>query len=79
MTKYKDVENKIDELLKLSEGGKGKSYGFSVCISDNKISTTNIAEGDKDFNKCPETKLGSVHVHPESKEIPSPKDIDNKT
>jgi hypothetical protein len=78
MTKYKDVEMKIDEGLKLSEGGK--NYGFKVCISDGKISTTNIAEGDRDFNKCPETKLGSVHVHPESKDaIPSPKDIDNKT
>ncbi len=79
MSKYKDVEMKIDEGLKLSETEKGKGYGFSVCISDGKISTTNIAEGDRDFNKCPETKLDSVHVHPESKEIPSPKDIDNKT
>ena len=77
MSKYKDVEKKIDEALKLSETGKG--YGFSVCISDGKISTTNIAEGDRDFNKCPETKLGSVHVQSESKEIPSPKDSDNKT
>lgn len=76
MTKYKDVEKKIDEALKLSESGKG--YGFNVCISDGKISSTNISEGNENFNKCPEMKVDSVHVHPDSKEIPSPKEIENK-
>ena len=73
MTKYKDVETKIDEAVKLSESGKG--YAFNVCINDGKISTTNILEGNGNFNICPEMKTDSVHIHPDSKESPSPKDI----
>ncbi len=74
MTKYKAVNDKIEEALKLPLSGKG--YAFNVCINDGKISTTDILEGSGNFNKCPDMKLDSV---PDSKEIPSPKEIVNKT
>ena len=65
MTKYKDVEKKIDEGLRLSKE-TGKEHGFNICMSGGgEITTTNIEEGDKNLisgKKCPETKLGSVHI-----------------
>jgi hypothetical protein len=80
MTKYKNVEEKIDEALKLSKE-TGKEQGFNICQSGEEITTTNIQEVDRDLsdeNKCPETNLGSLHVYPESKDAaPFPKDISN--
>ena len=81
LTKYKNMEEKLDEALKLSKE-TGKEHGFNICQSgaEAEITTTNIQEVDRDFtineNKCPETRLGSFHVYPESKDAASsPKDI----
>ncbi len=77
MTKYKDIENKIDEAVKLSQQS-GKNYGFDVCLSNGKITATNIEERDKNFiskeDECQGTK-GSFSVHqgsatPSLKETP---------
>jgi len=47
MTKYKDVEKKIDEGLRLSKE-TGKEHGFNICMSGGgEITTTNIEEGDR--------------------------------
>jgi hypothetical protein len=78
MARYKDIEEKIDEALKLSKNS-GKEYGFNICMSDGKITTTNIEE-DKNIinseNKCPGTKLGSFNIHPENTDaLPSPNNI----
>ncbi len=72
------MEDKFDEALKLSNETQ-KEHGFNICKSGAEVTTTDIQE-DRDFssneNKCPETKLGSLHVYPEGKDlIPSPKDI----
>ena len=78
MTKYKNVEEKIDEALKLSKK-TGKEHIFNICQSGAEISSSNIREMGKEFtgdeNKCLGTKLGSFHINPESNAIPSPKDI----
>ena len=78
MTKYKDVEEKIDEALKLSKK-TGKEQVFSLCQSGSIISSSNIKEMGKEFtgdeNKCLGTKLGSFHINPESIAIPSPNDV----
>ena len=78
MTKYKDVEEKIDEALNLSKK-TGKEHRFNICQSGEKITSSNIEELGKELtgneNKCPGTKLGSFQIHPESNAIPSPKDI----
>jgi hypothetical protein len=76
MTKYKHVEEKIDEALKLSKE-TGKEHGFSICQSGEEITATKV---DRDFagseNKCRGTKLGSFNFQPVSKDVPpSPKDI----
>lgn len=81
MTKYKAVEEKIDEALALSKE-TGNEYGFNICMSGDEITTTKIEEGYKDVisinNKCPELYIGSFHVHPKSKDArPSQKDIQN--
>ena len=70
MDKYKDIHDKIDEALKLDNA---KSHAFNVCVTGGKIVTTDILEGNGNFNKCPEMKLDAV---PDSKEIPSPNEID---
>ncbi len=78
MTRYKEVEEKIDTAMKLSKE-TGKEQSFNICIGDGNISTTEIAE-DRNFideNKCQGTK-GSFHIHPGSKDVsPSPKDPPN--
>ncbi len=77
MTKYKHVEEKIDEALKLSKE-TGKDHGFSICQSGEEIIATKV---DRDFtsseNKCPGAQsIGSFHFQPVSKDVPpSPKDI----
>lgn len=78
MTKYKDVEEKIDEALKLSKK-TGKEHLFNICKSDTEITTTNIQEVDKEFAgnmiKC-QGMIGSFRVHQGSDDaIQSPKDI----
>ncbi len=79
MARYKEVEEKIDKAMKLSKE-TGKEQSFNICMSDGNISTTEIAEGDKNFideNKCQGTKV-SFHIHPGSKDVsPSPKDPPN--
>ena len=78
MSKYKDVEERIDEALKLSKK-TGKEHVFNICQSGAEISSSNIKELGKEFigdeNKCPGTKLGSFHINPESNAISSPNDI----
>lgn len=80
MTKYKDVEEKIDEALNLSKK-TGKEHRFNICQSGEKITSSNIEELGKEFprneNRCSGRKLGSFHIHPESNAIPSTKDIPN--
>ena len=81
MTKYKNVEEKIDKALELSKESQ-KGYGFNICQTGAEITTTNVQEVDREFtnneNKCPGAKLGSFHIHPENNDaIPSPKDITN--
>ncbi len=81
MTKYKNIEEKLDKALELSKESQ-KGYGFNICRSGAEITATNVQEVDKDFtsneNKCQGTKLGSLHIHPESKDvIPFPQDITN--
>lgn len=78
MTKYKDVEEKIDEALNLSKK-TGKEHGFTICQTGEKIISSKIEELGKEFtideNKCPGMKLGSFHIHPEGNiAIPIPKD-----
>ncbi len=80
MAKYKDIEMKLDETVERSQDS-GKKYGFDICVSDGKITTTNIEERDKNFisseNECQGTK-GSFLIHPASKDAkPSPKDTSN--
>jgi hypothetical protein len=65
--KYKDVEEKIDEALKLAKEN-GKEHGFNLCRSGAEITTTKV---DSNENKCPGTKLGSFQA------IPSPTAITN--
>ena len=80
MTKYKDVEEKIDKALKLSKK-TGKEHRFNICQSGEEITSSEIEEQGKEFtgneNKCPGTKLGSFQIHPESNVVPSPKDSTN--
>ncbi len=69
MTKYKNLEEKIDEALKLTKD-TGKEHQFDLCQPDGaEITATNIQEVGSE--KCPGTRLGSFRTYPEST---SPKD-----
>ncbi len=69
MTKYKNLEEKIDEALKLTKD-TGKEHQFDLCQSDGaEITATNIQEVGSE--KCPGTRLGLFRTYPEST---SPKD-----
>jgi hypothetical protein len=65
--KYKGVEEKIDEALKLAKED-GKGHGFDLCQSGAEVTLTNV---DSNENKCPGTKLGSFQA------IPYPTNITN--
>jgi hypothetical protein len=67
--KYKNLEEKIDEALKLSKE-TGVEQKFNVCQSGEDITATNES-------KCPETKLGSFQIYPENKDAAPSKDITN--
>jgi hypothetical protein len=67
MMKYKDVDKKIDEALKLAKED-GKNHGFDLCQSGAEITLSKV---DSNENNCPGTKLGSFQA------IPSPADITN--
>ncbi len=51
MTKYKDIEDKVDKMLNLSKE-TGKVQGFNICASNGTISTTEIAEGASAHPGC---------------------------
>jgi hypothetical protein len=78
MTKYKDLEEKIDEALDLSKK-TGKEHIFNLCKSGAGIISSKIEEVSKEFprdeNKCLGMKLGSFETHPESNAIQSPTNI----
>ncbi len=77
MTKYKHVEEKLDEALRLSKE-TGKEHAFSICQTGEEITATKV---ERDLasseNKCPEAQsIGYFHFQPVSKDVPpSPKDI----
>jgi hypothetical protein len=68
MTKYKNLEEKIDEALKLTKD-TGKEHQFDLCQSEGAVTATNVLEVSSE--KCPGTRLGSFSTYPEST---SPKD-----
>ncbi len=48
---YKDVEEKIEKALKLSKE-TGKVQGFNICLTDGKVSMTEITEGASAHPGC---------------------------
>jgi hypothetical protein len=62
MMKYKGIEERIDEALKLAKQD-GKNHEFHVCESEGGVTLTKVND-----EKCPGAKLGSFQA------IPSPAD-----
>ncbi len=87
MTKYnkilnmKIVKERINEAMDRARQS-GREQGFNICNIGEDFIATEVVDGDRDSitieNTCPGVKVGSFHVHTESRAaIPSPKDLAN--